>query len=89
MKNYAENRHQKLVRNSLLILVNNSKQLLHARNSLKEDFERALLKNLKQLYFLFQTQPLLKNKDMKNKMDPKFVNSRCSGYETNSEKFLY
>ena len=31
-KNHAENVHQKLVPESFLILVNNSKQPLHARN---------------------------------------------------------
>ena len=34
-KNHAENGHQKLVPDSFLILVNNPKQLLHARNSVK------------------------------------------------------
>ena len=35
MKNHAENVHQKLVQDPFFILVNNSKQPLHARNSFK------------------------------------------------------
>ena len=35
MKNHVENVHPKLVRNSILIFVNNPKQPLHARNSFK------------------------------------------------------
>ena len=33
MKNHAENVHQKLLPDTFLILVNNSKQPLHPRNS--------------------------------------------------------
>ena len=35
-KNYAENGHQKLVTDIFLILENNTKQPLHARNSFKK-----------------------------------------------------
>ena len=35
-ENHAENVHQKLVPDSFLILVNNPKQPLHARNSFKK-----------------------------------------------------
>ena len=43
-KNHAENVHQKLVPNSLLIFVNNTKQPLHAIKLyiLKEDDQKAL-----------------------------------------------
>ena len=35
MENYAENMHQKLIPDPLLILVNNPKQPLRVRNSFK------------------------------------------------------
>ena len=35
MENHAENMHQKLVPDPFLILVNNSKQPLHAKNCIK------------------------------------------------------
>ena len=36
-KNHAENVHQKLVPDSILILINNPKQPLHAKNSFKNE----------------------------------------------------
>ena len=49
MENHAENVHQNLVPEPFLILVNNPKQPLHARNSfenmiLKEYYQKALKK---------------------------------------------
>ena len=42
----------------LLILVNNQKQPLYARNSFKiRHFERGLSKNLKQVNFIFSFEP--------------------------------
>ena len=55
MKNHLENLHQKLLLDPYLILVNNSKQPLHARNSsknyLKEDYQK-VLKNVSLFFFL-------------------------------------
>ena len=46
--------HQKLVLDPFLILVNNQKQPLHARNSFKKRyFERGLSKSLKKANFVF------------------------------------
>ena len=73
------------------ILVNNPKQPLHARNSFKNKvFWKGLVKNLlkSQLYFFFQTHSLLMDKFIKNKGGLELVNSRSSGYETSSQKFL-
>ena len=53
-KNKAENMHQKLDSDPFLILVNDSKQPLHARNSSKIGyFERRLSKNLKKFDLIF------------------------------------
>ena len=65
-----KNVHQKLVPDPLLILVNNPKQPLHARNSFKSKmFRNRIIKNpLKsQLYFFFLTQSLFMDKVIKNK----------------------
>ena len=64
------NVHHKLVPDPLLILVNNPKQPLHARNSFKSKmFRNRIIKNpLKsQLYFFFLTQSLFMDKVIKNK----------------------
>ena len=46
MENHAENVHQKLVPDPLLILVNNPKQPLHARNFFKSKiFLKRFIKN--------------------------------------------
>ena len=46
-KSHAENKHQKLVPDLFLMLVNNPKQLLHARNSFKNKiFWKRIIKNL-------------------------------------------
>ena len=54
MKNHAENVHQKLVPDPFLILVNNPKQPLHARNH----FEKGLSKSLKKLTLFFLSNPV-------------------------------
>ena len=84
--------HQKLVSDPFLILVNNPKQPLHARNSFKSKiFWKRIIKNPlnSQLYFFFWTQSLLMNKVIKNKSCLELVPSRSSGYKTSSEKFLF
>ena len=65
-----KNVHHKLVPDPLLILVNNPKQPLHARNSFKSKmFRNRIIKNpLKsQFYFFFLTQSLFMDKVIKNK----------------------
>ena len=58
MNNRAENVHQKLGPDPLLILTNNPKQPLHARIVLKiRYFERRLLKALKKVNFIFPFKP--------------------------------
>ena len=54
-KNHAENFHEKLVPDLLLILIINPKQPLHARNY----FKRQLLKSLKNVKFIFSFEPIL------------------------------
>ena len=59
MKNDAENMHQKLASDPFLILLNNPKQTLHARNFfknniLKEDYQKAL----KKLTLFFLSNPV-------------------------------
>ena len=71
--------HQKLAPDPFLILLNNPKQPLHARNS----FENKIFwKRIIKKSTLFQTQSLLMYKVIKNKRGP-------SSYESSSEKFLY
>ena len=84
--------HQNLVPDLFLILVNNPKQPLHARNSFKNKiFWKGINKNLlkSKLYFFFPTQSLLMNKIIKNKRGLELVTRRSSSYETSSEKFIY
>ena len=83
---------QKLVPDLFIILVNNLKQPLHARNCFKSKifWKRIIKKPLERyLYFFFQTQSLSIDKIIKNKRGLELVTSRYSGYETSSEKFLY
>ena len=50
--------HQKLAPGLFLVLLNNPKQLLHARNSFKKRyFERELSKILKKVDFIFYFEP--------------------------------
>ena len=47
MKNHAENVHQKLIPDPLLILVNNSKEASHAENSFTNQiFGKRIIKKL-------------------------------------------
>ena len=58
MENHAENVHQKLAPDPFLILLNNPKQPLDARNSFKKrNFERGLSKRLKKVKFIFSFEP--------------------------------
>ena len=51
--------HQRLVPDTFLILVNNPKQSLHARNSFRnKHFERGLSKSLKKVNFFFLSNPV-------------------------------
>ena len=55
---HAENVHQMLAPDPSLILLNNPKQPLHARNSLKIRYsERGLSKSLKKVKFIFSFEP--------------------------------
>ena len=64
-KNHAKNVHQKLFPDPLLILVNNPKQLLHARTKKKQD---ALKENFrKPLFFLLNTVPFDRDDNEKQK----------------------
>ena len=82
---------QKVVSDFFIILVNNQKQPLHARNYfkskiLKEDYQKALKKAT--LFFLLNPVPF-NRQFTKNKKDLELVTSRYLGYETSSEKFPY
>ena len=58
-KSHAENVHQKLVPDPFLILVNNPKQPLHARNSFKKDILiEDTQKALKKLALFFLSNPV-------------------------------
>ena len=84
--------HQKLASDLFLILVNNPKQPLHARNSFRNKifWKRIIKKPFKKVnYLFFQIQSLLMDKVIKNKRGLELVNGRTSGYETSSEKILY
>ena len=84
--------HQKLAPDPFLILLNNPKQPLHARNSFKNKiFWKGIVKNLQKikLYFFFSIQSLLTDKAIKNKSGLKPVTSPSSCYKTSSKKFLY
>ena len=57
-KNHAKNVHQELVLNCFLILVNDPKQPLHARNSFKNRcFERGLSKSIEKVHFIIPFEP--------------------------------
>ena len=75
------------------LLSNFSKQskTLHARNFLEvRYFERGLSKSLKISNFIFfLTQSLPIDKIIKSRRDLELKTSRCSGYETSSEKLYY
>ena len=83
--------HQKLAPDLFLIFLNNLKQPLDTRNSLKiRYFERELSKSLKKVKFIFLPNPVpLMDKVTKNKRVLELVTSHSSGHKTSSEKFLY
>ena len=57
-KNYAENVHQKLAPDPFLIFINNPKQPLHERNSLKNFFLKVeYQKAFKKFIFSFEPSP--------------------------------
>ena len=60
-KNHAENVYQKLAPDPVLILLNNPKQQLHARNYFQNFkiryFEKGLSKSLKKINFIFSLKP--------------------------------
>ena len=71
--------HQKLAPDPFLILLNNSKQTLHAVRSFEnKKFWKWLSKSLlkSQLYFFFRTPSLLMNKVIKSKRGLELVISR-------------
>ena len=82
---------QKLAPDPFLILLNNPKQPLDARKSLKEDvFKEAYQKVFKKLtLFFLLNQSLLMDKVIKSKSGLDLVTSCSSGYETSSKTFLY
>ena len=66
MENHAKNMHQKLVPDSFLILVNNPKKPLHARNSIKNEIIlKRIMKKLSSFFLL--NKSLLMDKVIKNK----------------------
>ena len=80
---HAENVQQKLVSDHFLLLVNNLKQPLHARNSLKiRYFESGLSKSIKTLTLLFLSKSVPFN--VQN-----YEKQKCLELMTSSEKFLY
>ena len=88
----CRNVQQKLVPDLFIILVNNPKQPLYARNYFKskifrkEDYQKAL----KKITSFFLSNPVSFNsKIIKNKRGLELLTSRYSGYETSSENFLY
>ena len=57
-KDHSENVHQRVVPDPLLILKDNQKQSLHARNSFRnKHFERGLSKSLTQINFISSFKP--------------------------------
>ena len=81
----SENVHQNLAPDPFLILLNDRKQPLHARN--KEFWKRIIKKPLKNLSLLFLSNPaILMDKFIKNKRGLEPVPLLAN--ETSSEKFL-
>ena len=81
--------HQKLAPDSFLILINNPKQLLHAKKSLKnlkKDYQKALKKLT--LFFLFN--PVSFNEQSYQKQKGSGTNHQSLFRSQNKlEKFLY
>ena len=87
----TENVHQKLVPDPFLILVNDPKQSLHARNSFKNDIlKEDYQKDFKKLILFFLSSPSLSaDKIIKNKKDLELVTIRFSGFKISLKKSLY
>ena len=86
-KNHAENVHQKLVPDSFLILVNETKQPFYAGNffknkSLLEDYQKALEKLT---LFFFQIKFFFIDKIIKNRRGLELVTSSSLDHKTSSE----
>ena len=88
-KNHTENVQQKLVIELFIILVNNPKQPLHARNFLKvRYFEKGSSKSLKKVTLFFLSSPVSFNrKNYQKKGGLELVTSRYLGYEAVFELF--
>ena len=83
--------YQNLVPDLFLLLVNNLKQPLYARNYfenkiLKVDYQKALKKSI--LFFLPNPAPF-NGQSYQKQRGLELVASHLSGYKTTSEKFLY
>ena len=79
---------KKIVPDCVLILMNNPKQSLHARNSFENEifWKRIIKKSLKSyLYLFFWTQSLLMDKIIQNKRDLELATRCSSSYEASSE----
>ena len=74
-----------------LILVNDPKQPLHVRNSIKNRifWKRIIKKPLKSWLFLNNLVPFNKQDHEKNKRGLELVTSPSSAYKTNSGKLFY
>ena len=71
MENHAENLHQKLVADRFLYLVNNPKQLLHARNYFKNTSLKDYQKALKKLTSFFLSNPVpINGEDYEKQKEP-------------------
>ena len=81
-KMMQKNVHQRLVPDLSLILVNNPKQPLHARNSFKEDYQKALKKLIP--FFLPNPVPFNGQTYQKQPFDLS-IDLHSSGYKTSSE----
>ena len=91
MKNHAENVHQKLDSDPLLILVNNPKHSLHQEIILKircfdRGFSKSLLKK-STLFFLSNPVPF-RGQNYQKHTGSGTSDQSLLGYKTNSEKFL-
>ena len=82
---------QKLVPEVFIILVNNPKQLLHARNYFKSKiFGKRLSKSLQKVTFFVLSSPVPFNRQNYQKQKgPGIETSGYSGFEISSEKFLH
>ena len=82
-----ESNKEHFYQNPFLILLNNQKQPLHARNYFENNvfWKRVIKKPLKrQLYFFIWTQSILMDKVIKNKRGLELFTSCSSSYRTSS-----